>query len=82
MNTCAPGVSVLLGPILSKIPLSVLFGVFLYMGVASTSGVQLFDRIFLLFKPVKYHPDIGYVKKVRLIVSVGTLRSPHLAAPG
>ena len=60
----------MLGPILSKIPLPVLFGVFLYMGVASMNGVQLFDRIYLLFKPVKYHPDIGYVKKVRAPASL------------
>ena len=58
------GVSVLMGPLLRKIPLPVLFGVFLYMGVASMGGVQFFDRFYLLFKPVKYHPDIGYVKKV------------------
>ena len=58
------GVSVLLGPLLRQIPIPVLFGVFLYMGVASMSGVQLFDRVELFFKPVKYHPDVGYVRKV------------------
>lgn len=38
------GLSVAAAPILRLIPMSVLFGVFLYMGVASMSGVQLFDR--------------------------------------
>lgn len=52
-------------PILSRIPLAVLFGIFLYMGVTSLSGIQLFDRILLLFKPPKYHPDVPFVKRVR-----------------
>lgn len=38
------GLSVAAAPLLRKIPMSVLFGVFLYMGVASMSGVQLFER--------------------------------------
>nr|XP_030704824.1 band 3 anion transport protein isoform X1 [Globicephala melas] len=59
------GLSILMGPILSHIPLAVLFGIFLYMGVTSLSGIQLFDRILLLFKPRKYHPDVPYAKRVR-----------------
>uniref|UniRef100_A0A8C6R718 Anion exchange protein n=1 Tax=Nannospalax galili TaxID=1026970 RepID=A0A8C6R718_NANGA len=59
------GLSILMEPILSRIPLSVLFGIFLYMGVTSLSGIQLFDRILLLFKPSKYHPDVPFVKRVR-----------------
>jgi solute carrier family 4 (anion exchanger), member 2 len=38
------GLSVTMGPILRMIPMSVLFGVFLYMGVASMMGVQFFER--------------------------------------
>ncbi|EDX09909.1 GD17941, partial [Drosophila simulans] len=38
------GLSVLMAPLLRLIPMAVLFGVFLYMGVASMSGVQLFER--------------------------------------
>lgn len=57
-------------PILSRIPLAVLFGIFLYMGVTSLSGVQLFDRILLLFKPPKYHPDVPFVKRVRVFESI------------
>ncbi|KAM5213003.1 band 3 anion transport protein isoform 1-T1 [Hipposideros larvatus] len=59
------GVSILMGPILSHIPMAVLFGIFLYMGVTSLSGIQLFDRILLLLKPPKYHPDVPYVKRVK-----------------
>ncbi|CRK96261.1 CLUMA_CG009686, isoform A [Clunio marinus] len=49
------GLSIYASPILKKIPISVLFGVFLYMGVCSMNGVQLFERIILFFVPVKYH---------------------------
>jgi hypothetical protein len=59
------GLSILMEPILSRIPLAVLFGIFLYMGITSLSGIQLFDRILLLSKPSKYHPDVPYVKRVQ-----------------
>lgn len=53
-----------MSPILRQIPMSVLFGVFLYMGIASMSGVQLFERIRLLFMPVKHHPSTIFVRRV------------------
>ncbi|XP_064540056.1 anion exchange protein 3 isoform X6 [Drosophila montana] len=59
------GLSVLMSPLLRLIPMAVLFGVFLYMGVASMSGVQLFERIRLYFMPVKHYPPTNYVKRVR-----------------
>ena len=59
------GVSCLMGPLLRQVPLAVLFGVFLYMGVASMAGVQLFERLELFFMPVKHHPTEEYVSKVR-----------------
>ncbi|CAO1323960.1 unnamed protein product [Diamesa tonsa] len=58
------GLSVAAAPLLRKIPMSVLFGVFLYMGVASMSGVQLFERLRLLFMPVKYHSQAPFVRRV------------------
>ncbi|KAM9215174.1 band 3 anion transport protein isoform 2-T2 [Leptosomus discolor] len=58
------GVSILMEPILKHIPLAVLFGIFLYMGVTSLFGVQLFDRILLLLMPPKYHPKEPYVTRV------------------
>jgi HCO3- transporter family len=61
----SPGVSALMGPVLRQVPLAVLFGVFLYMGVASMTGVQLVHRLQLAFMPVKHHPeDVGYVRRV------------------
>lgn len=38
------GLSVTAAPLLRLIPMAVLFGVFLYMGVASMTGVQFFER--------------------------------------
>jgi HCO3- transporter family len=38
------GLSIIASPILKKIPMAVLFGVFLYMGVCSMFGIQFFER--------------------------------------
>lgn len=62
------GLSVLMAPLLQLVPMSVLFGVFLYMGVSSTDGIQFFDRIRLFFMPVKHHPQASYVRKVSRIL--------------
>jgi len=59
------GFSVLMAPILKLVPFAVLFGVFLYMGVTGMNGVQFFDRLQLIFMPVKHHPQVSYVKKVK-----------------
>lgn len=61
------GCSVFLTPLLSHIPMPVLFGVFLYMGAASLKGLQLFDRILIMFMPVKYQPDYMFLRQVREI---------------
>lgn len=53
-----------MSPLLRLVPMAVLFGIFLYMGVASTDGIQLFDRLRLFFMPVKHHPQASYVRKV------------------
>ena len=58
------GLSVGLTPVLKRIPMPVLFGVFLYMGVASLKGLQLFHRLLLVFMPVKYQPDYIYLRQV------------------
>ncbi|XP_056285949.1 solute carrier family 4 member 1b (Diego blood group) [Pseudoliparis swirei] len=58
------GLSILMEPILKMIPISALFGIFLYMGVTSLNGIQLWDRILLLFIPKKYHPNEPYATRV------------------
>ncbi|KAJ8336906.1 hypothetical protein SKAU_G00381260 [Synaphobranchus kaupii] len=61
------GLSIVIGDLLRQIPLAVLFGIFLYMGVMSLNGIQLTERMLLLLMPPKYHPDHTYVRKVRTL---------------
>uniref|UniRef100_A0A673GSX7 Anion exchange protein n=1 Tax=Sinocyclocheilus rhinocerous TaxID=307959 RepID=A0A673GSX7_9TELE len=61
------GLSIVIGDLLGQIPIAVLFGIFLYMGVMSLNGIQLTERILLLLMPPKYHPDHTYVRKVRTL---------------
>ncbi|KAM9789339.1 anion exchange protein 2a [Neosynchiropus ocellatus] len=61
------GLSVVAGKLLGQIPLAVLFGIFLYMGAMSLTGVQLTERLILLLMPPKYHPNRGYVRGVRMM---------------
>lgn len=58
------GLSVLMAPYLRLVPMAVLFGVFLYMGISSIDGVQFFERLKLFLMPVKHHPQTAYVRKV------------------
>lgn len=44
--------------------MAALFGIFLYMGVTSLNGIQLWDRMLLLLIPKKYHPDEPYATRV------------------
>ncbi|XP_062907472.1 anion exchange protein 3-like isoform X2 [Mobula hypostoma] len=59
------GLSVVMGTVLRMIPMAVLFGIFLYMGLTSLTGTQLYERLLLMFIPAKFHPDHVYVTKVR-----------------
>ncbi|XP_012589315.1 PREDICTED: anion exchange protein 2, partial [Condylura cristata] len=61
------GLSIVIGDLLRLIPLAVLFGIFLYMGVTSLNGIQFYERLHLLLMPAKHHPDVTYVKKVRTL---------------
>ncbi|XP_026803676.3 solute carrier family 4 member 1b (Diego blood group) isoform X2 [Pangasianodon hypophthalmus] len=60
------GMSILMEPILKMIPIAALFGIFLYMGVTSLSGIQLWDRMLLLLIPKKYHPNEPYAQRVKM----------------
>ena len=60
----AVGASLLLLFFLKHIPMAVLFGLFLYMGVASMKGNQLFERLRLwIMDPAKYPPNY-YIRAV------------------
>ncbi|KAL3053442.1 hypothetical protein OYC64_005890 [Pagothenia borchgrevinki] len=59
------GASIFMEPILKMIPMTALFGIFLYMGVTSLSGIQMWDRMLLLITPKKYHPAEAYATRVK-----------------
>ncbi|KAI3359586.1 hypothetical protein L3Q82_013987 [Scortum barcoo] len=59
------GVSIYMEPILKMIPMTALFGIFLYMGITSLSGIQMWDRMLLLITPKKYHPSDAYATRVQ-----------------
>lgn len=56
--------SLLLLVYLAEIPMSVLFGLFLYMGVGSMRGNQLFDRMKLWWMDPAQYPPTHYVRRV------------------
>lgn len=58
------GLATLMTRILSYIPMPVLYGVFLFMGIASLKGVQFVDRLSLFLMPLKYQPDFIYLRHV------------------
>ncbi|CAN7990661.1 unnamed protein product, partial [Ixodes hexagonus] len=61
------GLSVFMSPLLREVPVAVLFGVFLYMGITSMIGIQLFERIILFFKPTKHFPSVPYAQKAKVV---------------
>ncbi|NWY07240.1 B3A2 protein, partial [Nothoprocta ornata] len=76
------GLSIVIGDLLRQIPLAVLFGIFLYMGVTSLNGIQFYERLQLLLMPPKHHPDVPYVKKV-VAARAGHAQHPRAQrAPG
>ncbi|NXN48611.1 S4A4 protein, partial [Rynchops niger] len=60
------GVSVFMAPLLKHIPMPVLYGVFLHMGVVALNSIQLTDRVRLLLMPAKHQPDLPYLRHVPL----------------
>ncbi|XP_042200106.1 electroneutral sodium bicarbonate exchanger 1 isoform X2 [Callorhinchus milii] len=60
------GCSVFMTAFLKFIPMPVLYGVFLYMGVSSLRGIQFFDRVKLFAMPAKHQPDFIYLRHVPL----------------
>ena len=58
------GMSLFLLPLLSKIPMAVLYGLFLFMGVVSMSGNQFFERLSLWLKDPNLYPSTHYIRRV------------------
>lgn len=62
------GVSLLLLPLLQTIPMAVLYGIFLYMGVVSMAGNQFFERLNLWFMDPSLYPTTHYIRRMPLSV--------------
>ncbi|XP_035317033.1 anion exchange protein 4 isoform X2 [Cricetulus griseus] len=60
------GVSIFLAPVLKFIPMPVLYGIFLYMGVSALSSIQFMKRVQLLLIPTKRQPDMLLLRHVPL----------------
>jgi len=58
------GLSLLLLPLLKTIPMAVLYGLFLFMGVVSMSGNQFFERLSLWLKDPALYPVTHYIRRV------------------
>jgi len=58
------GLSLFLLPFLKSIPMAVLYGLFLFMGVVSMSGNQLFERLSLWLKDPALYPVTHYIRRV------------------
>ncbi|XP_059102544.1 anion exchange protein 4 [Peromyscus eremicus] len=60
------GISIFLAPVLKFIPMPVLYGIFLYMGVAALGSIQFMKRVQLLLMPTKHQPDMLLLRHVPL----------------
>ncbi|KAL4222173.1 Sodium bicarbonate cotransporter 3 [Mactra antiquata] len=60
------GAAVFITAVLKVIPMPVLYGVFFYMGFSAMRGMQFVDRLYLFVQPVKYQPDLTYLRHVQL----------------
>ena len=60
----AIALSLLALPLLKLVPMSVLFGLFLFMGVASMKGNELFERLRLFVMDPAMYPPTSYVRAV------------------
>lgn len=58
------GGSLLLLPLLAQVPMSVLFGLFLFMGVASLRGNQFWERLQLLITDPRMYPPTSFIRAV------------------
>jgi hypothetical protein len=59
------GLSLLLLGLLKYIPMAVLFGLFLYMGIVSMKGNQFFERLNLWLMDSALYPSTHYIRKLK-----------------
>lgn len=58
------GVSLCLLPVLNVIPMSLLYGLFLFMGIVSMAGNQFFERLGLWIMDTSLYPVTYYTRRV------------------
>ncbi len=58
------GLSLFLLPLLKSVPMAVLYGLFLFMGVVSMSGNQFFERLRLWAMESSAYPATHYIRRV------------------
>ncbi len=58
------GLSLLLLPLLKTIPMAVLYGLFLFMGVVSITGNQFLERLSLWLRDPTLYPETHYIRRV------------------
>jgi len=66
LSSLLVGFSIFLTPVIRLVPLPVLLGLFLYMGVVALFGQECTRRAMLLFMPPKYQPDFLFLRLVPL----------------
>ncbi len=62
------GLSLLALPLLKLIPMAVLYGIFLYMGVVTLKGNQFFERLNLWLTDPSLYPTTHYIRRVPMSV--------------
>lgn len=60
------GISVFWLSLIAQIPMAVLFGLFLYMGISSLGGNQFWERLLLWVTDSRLYPDTHYTRYVPL----------------
>ena len=59
------GMSLLFLSVIKLIPLPVLYGVFLFMGLSSLPGIQFWHRFLLFFRQPSMYPETPYTKYMK-----------------
>jgi hypothetical protein len=74
------GCSIFLLPLVKAIPMEVLFGLFLFMGISTLNGTDLFERCKLWMIDKHLYPQEGYMQRVPMkvvrsftVIQVGAL---------
>ncbi len=68
------GLSLFLLPVIKLVPMAVLYGIFLYMGIVSLGGNQFWERLNLWLMDSSLYPQTHYVRRVpRKVIHAFTL---------